>query len=69
MHSFRIVSDESPETMRKLWISTKFPHQEIRWNYGIIGSDLWWNFFDTTNYFLKNTPSTIFDKVLNITLD
>ena len=27
--SFRIVSSESPETMRKLCLSTKFPHQEI----------------------------------------
>ena len=35
MHSFRIVSGESPETMRKLCLSTKFPHQGIRWNYGI----------------------------------
>ena len=24
-----------PETVRELCISTKFPHQEIRWNYGI----------------------------------
>ena len=28
--SFRIVSGESPETIRKLCLSTKFPHQEIR---------------------------------------
>ena len=28
-HSFRIVSGESPETMRKLCHSTKFPHQQI----------------------------------------
>ena len=33
--SFRIASGESPETMRKLCLSKKFPHQEIRWNYGI----------------------------------
>ena len=33
---FRIVSGESPETMRKLCISIKFPHQEISWNYGIL---------------------------------
>ena len=26
---------ESPETMRKLCLSTKFTHEEIRWNYGI----------------------------------
>ena len=32
-YSFRIVSSESPETMRKLCLSAKFPHQEIRWNY------------------------------------
>ena len=29
-HSFRIVSDDLPETMRKLCLSTKFPHHEIR---------------------------------------
>ena len=38
-HSFRIVSGESPETIRKLYLSTKFPHHEIRWNYGILRSD------------------------------
>ena len=32
---FRIVSGESPKTMRKLCLSIKFPHQEIRWKYGI----------------------------------
>ena len=37
-YSFRIVSDESPETMRKLFLSTKFPHQVIRLNYGILRS-------------------------------
>ena len=29
-HSFRIVSGDSFENMRKRCISTKFPHQEIR---------------------------------------
>ena len=37
-HSFRIVSGNSTETMRKVCLSTKFPHQEIRWNYGIFCS-------------------------------
>ena len=42
---------ESPKTMRKLCLSTKFPHQEIRWNYGILRSEVkckekvnWWWF-------------------------
>ena len=30
-----IVSGESPETLRKLYLFTKFLQQEIRWNYGI----------------------------------
>ena len=30
---------DSPETMRKLCLSTKFPHQESRWNYGIFRSE------------------------------
>ena len=34
-HLFRIVSGESPETTRKVYLSIKFPYQEIRWNYGI----------------------------------
>ena len=29
----------SPETMRKLCLSVKFPRQEIRWNYGTFRSD------------------------------
>ena len=29
-HSFRIVSGDSPETIRELCLFTKFPHQEIR---------------------------------------
>ena len=44
-HSFRIVSGESPETLRKLCLSTKFQHQEIRWNYGIFCGDLWQGFW------------------------
>ena len=41
-YSFRAVLDESPETMRRLWLSTKFPHQEIIWNYGILRSRCRW---------------------------
>ena len=41
-HSFRMLLGESPETMRKLCLSTKFPHQEIRWNYGILRS-VWYH--------------------------
>ena len=37
-HSFCIVSGDSPETIRKMCLSAKFPHQEIRWNYGIFRS-------------------------------
>ena len=36
--SFRTVSSESPETMRKLCLSTKFTHQEFRWSYGVLRS-------------------------------
>ena len=35
MHSFRVVSDDPPETMRNLCLSAKFSHEEIRWNYNI----------------------------------
>ena len=34
--SFRI--GDSPETMRKLCLSTKFSHQKIRWNHSILRS-------------------------------
>ena len=36
--SFRIVSDLL-KIMSKLWLSTKFPHQDIRWNYGTYRSE------------------------------
>ena len=39
--SFRRVSGESPKTLRKLCLSTKFPHQLIRWNFGILCSVTW----------------------------
>ena len=38
-HSFRIVLGNLPETLRKLCIYAKFPHQKIRWNYGILNKD------------------------------
>ena len=31
---------ESPKTMRKMCLSTKFPYHEIRWNYGILHSEV-----------------------------
>ena len=36
--SFYIVSGESPEAMQKIYLSTKIPHQGIRWNCGILRS-------------------------------
>ena len=42
-----MVLGDSPETMRKLCISTKFPHQEIRWNFGILRSEYNWLRFKT----------------------
>ena len=36
----KTVSGESPETMRKLCLSTKFPHHEVKWNDGILCSVL-----------------------------
>ena len=44
-----------PETMRKLCLSTKFPHLEIRWNYGISRSDLFYPYFTQ----FKELPSPI----------
>ena len=38
-HSFHRAWNDSPETLRKLWVSTKFPHQEIRRYFGILRSD------------------------------
>ena len=37
---FQTSYTASPETMRKLCLFTKFPHHEIRWNYGILRSDI-----------------------------
>ena len=35
-HSFRTISGDSPKTMQKLCLPTKFLHQEIRWNNGTV---------------------------------
>ena len=37
-YNFSIISGESPKNMRKPYLSIKFPHQEIRWNYRIFRS-------------------------------
>ena len=29
-HSFHIVLGDSPENMRTLWVSIKFPHKELK---------------------------------------
>ena len=34
----KIPPEILPETMQKLCLSAKFPHQEIRWNYSAFGS-------------------------------
>ena len=43
----KLFSSDLPKTMRKLCLSTKFPHQEIRWNDGVFRSKSWiqWEFF------------------------
>ena len=48
-HRFGLVSGNLPETMRTLCLSTKFPHQEIRWDYDMLccdgfisGAIQWW---------------------------
>ena len=38
-HSFWRISVKSPRTLWRLSFSTKFPQQEIRWNYGILRSE------------------------------
>ena len=38
-YNYEIDCEKLPETMRKLCLSTKFPHQEVTWNYGIFRSD------------------------------
>ena len=43
---------ESPETMRKLCLSTKFSHHEIRWNYSILSS------VNTSEYLLPEELTT-----------
>ena len=67
-HSFHTVSGESPNTMRKLSLSTKFQHQEIERNYGILRSVNYLSYSKdwTENYFnswftqLKCDPQSYF---------
>ena len=44
----KTIQGNSPETMWKLCLSAKFPHQKIRWNYGIFRSCLFIYFIDWT---------------------
>ena len=46
----------SPETMWKLCLSTKFSHQKIRWNYSILRSDQL-----SKNFLLFSQESSIID--------
>ena len=62
-HSFRIVFGES-----KLCLSTKFPHQEIRWNCGVLRSDhfIWQgpkNLHNSENFHQMRHVSQIFVKL------
>ena len=44
-HSFQRYLNESPETLQKLCVFTKFPHQKIRRNFGILRSVTWNQYF------------------------
>ena len=49
---------KTPGTLRKLCVSTKFPHHEIRWNYGILRSVLIRLFLLSSKFWLqKRKPS------------
>ena len=63
-HSFRIVLGESPETMRKLCLSAKFPPQEIRWNYGIFRSET--DFFKRKLFLRKSFLKRFFYKYFKV---
>ena len=62
-HSFRIVSGELPETMQKLCLPTKFPHQEIKSNCSIFFTvwemkwivQMWWFRFVWLDYKVWHT--------------
>ena len=40
MDILRKGTRHSPETLRELCVSTKFSHQKIRWNYGVLRSSV-----------------------------
>ena len=46
-HSFHRVLGNSPKNLWKLYVSIKFPHQEIRWNFDILrsSSNIFYGFF------------------------
>ena len=48
------VSWKDRETVQKLYLSTKFPHNEIRWNYSILSSEKHRPFFDSSKNFIKD---------------
>ena len=38
MKKLSLMNNQSPKTMRQLILSAKFPHHEVRSNYGILRS-------------------------------
>ena len=56
-HSFCNVFNDSPEHLRNLLFSTKFPYLEIRWNYGILSSEwlLAINYFHTKKFIIDDS--------------
>ena len=60
-HSFRRASGESPETLRKLCLSKKIPHQEIRWNLGILCSAYPWKLSYTKQILAENLDTLSVD--------
>ena len=47
-----------PETLRKLRVFTKFPYQEISWNYSILCSVCYWH-FSQNDWFIKSTTKSL----------
>ena len=66
INSILCTSGDLPETLRKLYLSTKCPYQKIRWNYGISCSEIDWKnrYIAALGYEISEKDNSIHSQVL-----
>ena len=65
--SFCTVLCDSPKTLRKVCVSTTFPHQEICWSFGCLKFSIEQTFRKFNNFFIEaGVTEAFFCKILGV---